>query len=232
MATPLERVAWTLAAATDLGVDHSDVDVTARFADGTVSGRSGCNHYSGPYVIDDHSLTIGPHLVSTMMACPDPAMAVEAAYLRLLPTVVACSIEGNTLTLTDATATLILVFDHLPAEQALAGSWSIVAVRAADAVASTLPGTELTLTFDGGRAAGHAGVNRFHGAYTASGERLTFGALATTRMAAIDPAVGRQERDLLAALAATATFSATRRQLALLAADGTITVTLVRDAGA
>ena len=232
MATPLERVAWTLSAATDLGVDHSAVDVTARLAGGTISGRGGCNHYSGPYALDDHSLTIGPQLVSTMMACPDPAMAVEASYLRLLPTVDSFTIDGDTLTLTDATATPVLVFDHIPAESALAGSWSIVAVRTADAVASTLPGSQLTLTFDGGRASGHAGVNRFHGDYTAAGEHLTFGPLATTRMAAIDPAVGRQEHDLLAALAATATFSATRRQLALLATDGTITLTLVRDATA
>src|SRR5207253_104963 len=137
----------------------------------------------GPYVLDDHSLTIGPHLATTMMACPRPAMAVESAYLRLLPSVTTWATSGDTLTLADRTST-VLVFDHVPAEQALAGAWTVVAVRTAEAVASTLPGTELTLIFDGDRVSGNAGVNRFHGGYAADGERLTFGALATTRTAA------------------------------------------------
>jgi heat shock protein HslJ len=80
---------WTLddatrgAIATD--ADQVDADVTLTFADdGTVSGSSACNTYSGPYEAgDDGSLTLGP-LAATQMACEEAVMALEANYLQTL----------------------------------------------------------------------------------------------------------------------------------------------------
>ena len=37
-----------------------DVEVTALFEDGKVSGSDGCNNYSGAYTVDGTSLTVGP----------------------------------------------------------------------------------------------------------------------------------------------------------------------------
>ena len=61
------------------------VTVTARFEDGRVIGTGGCNSYSGPFRVRDASLevTAGP-MVSTMMACAEPAMEVETRYLGSL----------------------------------------------------------------------------------------------------------------------------------------------------
>ena len=65
------------------------VAVTARFDNGRVSGNGGCNNYSGPFQVGDASLevTAGP-MVSTRMACPEPAMEVESRYLGSLQEVV------------------------------------------------------------------------------------------------------------------------------------------------
>lgn len=52
----------------------------------------------------------------------------------------------------------------------------------------------------GGTVTGNAGVNRFRGQYTLAGDRLTVGALATTRMAGTPEAMQREQR-LLRALA-------------------------------
>lgn len=56
--------------------------------DGTVSGFAGCNTFSGPYTIDQSSLSLGP-LASTKIGCPRPASAVEAQYLEALAGVAA-----------------------------------------------------------------------------------------------------------------------------------------------
>ncbi len=47
------------------------------------SGRSGCNHYAGSYTVDGRAITFGPMSV-TRMACPEPLMSVERAYLAAL----------------------------------------------------------------------------------------------------------------------------------------------------
>jgi len=44
--------------------------------DGTLTGFSGCNTYSGPYTVTGNQIQIGP-LASTRMACGDPPGAME-----------------------------------------------------------------------------------------------------------------------------------------------------------
>ena len=225
---PFEGVAWTLSATTDLGVGLGDVEVTALFEAGRVAGGSGCNRYTGGYAVDGESLTIAPGLVTTMMACPEAQMAVERAFLGRLAQVTAFVVDGSRLTLVDAAGAGLLVFEHVPPERALAGDWEVTALRTADAVASPIAGSGLTLSFDGERLSGNTGCNRLDGRFTATGTRLELGPLATTRRACLDADLARQEQDFLAALAGTAAFSATRSQLTLLADDGTIRVTLAR----
>ena len=58
--------------------------VTLAFADGRVSGRGGCNLYSGPVEIGRGTLKIGA-LISTKMACADNGMMQqESVYLNAL----------------------------------------------------------------------------------------------------------------------------------------------------
>ncbi|MFT3851269.1 MAG: META domain-containing protein [Ilumatobacteraceae bacterium] len=228
---PFEGVTWILSsvAGVDADVDSGlgDVEVTARFADGRVTGSSGCNRYSGTYALDGGLLTIGPNLIGTLMACGERQMAVERAFLRALPTVVTAEIDDSTLTLRTGGGA-VLVFTAMAGDEAIAGTWTVTAVRTATAVASPVPGPTLTLRLADGRATGHAGCNDLMGTYTVDGEQLSIGPLATTRKLCTDPAVDRQERDYLAALAATRSFAPSRSRLTLLADDGTITVTLMR----
>jgi len=58
--------------------------VTLSFANGRVSGRAGCNLYSGPVEIGKGTLKIGP-LISTKMACGQGGvMEQESVYLTAL----------------------------------------------------------------------------------------------------------------------------------------------------
>ncbi len=52
-------------------------------ADGRAGGHGGCNRFSGPYTAERSSLRFGA-LAATRMACPPPAMALEARYFAAL----------------------------------------------------------------------------------------------------------------------------------------------------
>lgn len=58
--------------------------VTLSFGDGRVSGRGGCNLYSGPADVGEGTLKFGP-MISTKMACLENGlMQQEVAYLNAL----------------------------------------------------------------------------------------------------------------------------------------------------
>lgn len=81
---------------------------------------------------------------------------------------------------------------------------------------------QLTLNIDEeGRASGHSGCNRFMGQATIDGEKISFGALAGTRMACAE-ALMDLEQKYLDALSKTASFriDQTERKLVLMDAKG------------
>jgi heat shock protein HslJ len=87
--------------------------LTADFAsDGTLSGNSGCNTFSGEYKVNGDQITIGP-LASTMMACSDPAgvMDQETQYLAALQSAATYQIEGNVLQLRTKDDALAAIFN-------------------------------------------------------------------------------------------------------------------------
>ncbi|TDR94043.1 META domain-containing protein [Enterovirga rhinocerotis] len=58
--------------------------VTIEFgAPGHVSGRSGCNRFTGPYTLTPTSLSFG-NLAATRMACAGRGMEVEARFFKAI----------------------------------------------------------------------------------------------------------------------------------------------------
>jgi len=88
--------------ASGLGLRELFIDenrpVTVEFRLSSVHIRNTCNLMSGTYTLDtaSNSLTISP-LVGTMMACPQPLMALDAAIAQRLKGVLHMSIEDNEL---------------------------------------------------------------------------------------------------------------------------------------
>jgi heat shock protein HslJ len=113
----IEGIDWQL---TQLLLDSGPAAVpegfvaTLRIEDGQAGGSSGCNIFGGPVTIDASSLTIGA-LAMTEMACADPRMNLEAAYLGRLAQVASYQLDGSALRLLDAAGTVLLVF-AAPAE--------------------------------------------------------------------------------------------------------------------
>lgn len=82
--------------ARDIGADDG---VTMRFADGQISGRSGCNRFTGAAsltaeTVASGGLELGP-IAGTRMACPEPASSIEDAFLAALG-----QIDGYRITMT------------------------------------------------------------------------------------------------------------------------------------
>jgi heat shock protein HslJ len=109
----LEGKAWVLTQY--LGADGStviaDEGVSATFADGQVSGPSGCNTYNASYEASGTTISFGP-IASTQMACGDDAMALEAQYLKLLGEATTYEISGRSMSMSNADGTPTLQFSQ------------------------------------------------------------------------------------------------------------------------
>jgi heat shock protein HslJ len=61
-----------------------DSTITAEFANGEVTGSAGCNTYNSTLSSDGgQTMTVGP-VITTQMACPEPILDQELAYLTAL----------------------------------------------------------------------------------------------------------------------------------------------------
>ncbi len=202
---PLESTPWTLQSYDEDGsaVEVADgVTVTARFFDGQVSGSSGCNRYTAGYTVDGDALSFDP-VAGTLMACPEPASSVEAAFLAALARTAGFATDASTLTLTDADGATVLTFAEAE-EAALAGpTWSATGINnGTGGVASLVAGSEVTATFaEDGTVSGSAGCNTYTGQFSEDGSGISIGPLASTLIACEGiEGVDAQEAQFLAAM--------------------------------
>jgi len=219
-ASSLEGPTWRLTALGSRDVAGFATDpVTARFEAGRVSGFSGCNRFTGGYTLDGDSLVVGP-LAGTMMACADPQMALEKAFLGGLTGKLRQAISGDRLTLTSASGDA-LAFQVQPAPTLEGVDWGVTGFNnGRQAVVGPLLGTTLTMTFSGGMVQGSSGCNTFRAPYTSEGKRLSIGPVTSTRKACQAEDVMRQEREFLAALKSAKVWAMDGGMLDVHRADG------------
>ncbi len=232
-ARPLEGTSWQLtspgALAGDAAAAQAD-PLTVRFADGRASGFAGCNRFTGGFTRAGDTLSVGP-LAGTMMACPEPRMAAEKAFLDALSGAHRVAIAGDRLTLTPASGAP-LVFQAEPDPTLEGVIWKVTGFNnGRQAVVSPLDGTSLTLTFADGKVVGSAGCNTFRATYTSEGNRLSIGPAATTRMACPADGVMEQERQFLAALKTARVWTVENGKLDVHRADGERVLWAVGPAG-
>ncbi len=193
--------------------------VTARFEAGRISGFSGCNRFMGGYTVDRDKLVIGT-LAGTMMACPEPEMALESAFQRALAGTFRFAISDDRLTLTPVSGSP-LTFQKAPPPRLEGITWEVTVFNnGRQAVVGTLSGTRLTLSFQEGVVQGHSGCNTFRATFKRDGDRLVIGPAAATRMACAGDGVMQQEREFLAALETTTVWTIQDGMLDMHRADG------------
>jgi heat shock protein HslJ len=219
--TTLEGVSWrltTLAGKAPQLSPGSSRPVTVRFEAGRVAGFSGCNTFTGSYAIDGDRVTLG-RLATTMMACPEPEMALESAFHAALSGTVHYSIQADQLRLIAASGT-VLVFEAEPPPRLEGVTWEVTGFNNnRHAVISLVADAPITLSFEQGTVSGNAGCNTFWAPYSADGNRVKIGPAATTRKACSEERMG-QERAFLAALESAVTWSLEGGVLDMHRADG------------
>jgi heat shock protein HslJ len=225
--TALDGTTWLLSADAPLGVALGAVGVTAQFENGELTGHSGCNEYSTTYRLDGDSLTIGPDIAGTRMACPPPQTAVERAYLDRLPRVAHYEIDGDTLTMTDDEGDTVLRFQALDGAEAIQGEWTVTSYYTGNAVASVVGGVTMTATFEDGTVSGTTGCNSFNGPYEIHGLDIMIGPLSSTLAACPTSELDQQEKNYLRALELARTFQVVGRQLDLFREGETYAVSFV-----
>jgi heat shock protein HslJ len=178
--------------------------------DGDRLGASvGCNQLGGTWSIDGDALVVPDDMVMTEMACDPPARMDQdtwfASFLSSRPTIV---LDGDTLTLTSRDVTITLLDGEVAdPDRPLEGTkWVVDGLVSADAVSSVPSDTRApTLQFDAGQVAVDAGCNTGSGGYEATERDITFGPIATTRMACDDASM-EVEAHVLAVLDGTALY--------------------------
>jgi heat shock protein HslJ len=82
---------------------------TATFANGMITGTTGCNSYTMSYTLSGFTLTIKPGIMS-LVGCIGPVGTQEQAFLANMSKVTGYTITGTTLVLTNASGDAVLTF--------------------------------------------------------------------------------------------------------------------------
>ncbi len=182
-----------------------DVPVTLRLEDGRAGGVAACNTYSGGYSLDGASLLFGP-LASTEMACEEPRMSIEAAFLEALGATTTQRLTGGQLELMDGAGTTLVVLAAAPLATSIEGTWKLAELVMGDMVA--LVQSDATVTFGAdGSLTGSTGCNNLMSDYVVDAAAIKVAPVATTKMACIDEGAASIETALLAALESAATWA-------------------------
>jgi heat shock protein HslJ len=107
----LDGTQWMLKEWTLSSLNPADFTITAEFAQGMISGRSGVNSYSGPYRLGSGNAFAVGQIASTEMAGPEPAMRAEGAYMTLLRQARSYKLAEGRLTLFDEGGNESLIFE-------------------------------------------------------------------------------------------------------------------------
>lgn len=168
---------WQLAAGTVDGaplVLGADSRVTFIVDGSSVGGQSACNQYFGEFGLVDGRVSL-TNLGGTEMACDEPTMTLEAAYLQGLAAVQSATVDGDSLVLQGPGVELR--FERLqppPTAEIVETDWVLESVLSGDAASSTV-GDPATLVLDAdGTLSGSTGCRTFEGTYTLEGDEVAF----------------------------------------------------------
>lgn len=177
--------------------------ITLTFEQLNLSANAGCNQMSSTWSLEGDVLVV-PAMAMTQMAC-EPAAKMDqdtwlSAVLTSRPTL---ALDGETLTITAEGATVTLVDETAvaPSPSLEGTTWGLDSTVSGSTASSVPAGMRTpTLLFESGTVSVDTGCNRGTGSYQLGASTITFGPIATTRMACTDPAATTVEQTILSVL--------------------------------
>ena len=223
----LEGQTWQLTSYIDAGGAPKNplenTQITATFANGSLTGNAGCNSYFAAYQLNGDKLTIG-NTGSTLMACLAPGVMVqETAYLGALQKAASFQIKAGQLEIADAQGKTILVYAAQQPLGLVGNLWQLAMYAGGvEALVSSLAGTQITAMFGAdGSLVGTAGCNLYNSTYSLNGSNLVIQPVATTRKACAEPTgIMEQETAYIALLQTVTTYQIKDQELRLSNVDG------------
>jgi heat shock protein HslJ len=168
------------------GTDVYPETIISMFAkyDGTVIGTAGCNRYWNYYN------TKGPYIRisgagKNNMGCPEEILEQEDTFLKCLRNSDTFIIEGDSLTLCNASGRVLVIFERRPEypmnpEDLIGTSWKLVYVDG-EPVSENKTGT-LIFDEDGVSLHGLGSVTKYEYSYEARGDDIVFTSIITERI--------------------------------------------------
>lgn len=219
----LEPVTYVVTGVTVDGERHPLVEgteVRIRFADARITLTAGCNTMSGTYTLEQTRLTVEP-LAMTDMGCDQSRMDQDSWLAGLFEKPVQLNTGAEPTIVSASTVLAMADLDTVHPDKPLLGTrWLLTSIGSggADGSVSSVPaGTQAFIQIDAGRIALKDGCNQGSGTVEVAGDSLTFGPIATTKMACPDTA--EVERAFAEVLAGTATYSIEEDRLTLTTTD-------------
>ena len=207
-------------------VDGSEI--TMNFLDDAVSVSAGCNTLNGGYEITDATFVAG-QFAMTMMACEDALMNQDTWLSEFLASSPAISLDGSTLSFSGDEVTITL--DEIEPAGLVGTTWVLSGTVANEAVTVSAVDAEASMTIaDDGTVAIETGCNTGSGSVEVGDDTLTFGPIATTRMAC-DEERTRLETSVLSVLQGEVTYEISGDTLSLRSGDAADEIGLEFTAG-
>lgn len=159
----------------------ADTTVELAFIVDSIAANAGCNTMNGAFQIEDEVLDTGPFAM-TMMACDTPLMDQDTWLTEFLSMNPRITLVGTTMIITGDDAEMTLV-ENQPAP--LEGTtWMVTGTIANEGVSTVPDDSTASITIaDDGTVAVDTGCNTGSGTVEVTATTLTFGPIATTRMA-------------------------------------------------
>lgn len=107
---PLDGTQWKLTGWSTSSIHPAEYEITVRFGEGRISGRSPLNSYAGACAPGPGNAFATGALATTKRAGPEPAMRAERTYFQLLEQAVSYKIHDGELKLLDAAGNELLIF--------------------------------------------------------------------------------------------------------------------------
>lgn len=205
---PLENVRWKLALVNGQPVDAS-INATALFtpansplangAENVVSGSGGCNDFTGPYSVEGNTISAGP-FAATAMACDEPVMQVEQAFMSGLEKAQSYETLMSQLTITTADGSLIFYADRMALEGPV---WTLKSLGTISEQHPPVEGSNFTATFSrgfgvtSGVQSGSTGCNDYNAIYHADTDEIKINLPQSTQKSCADPLATEEQNYFL-----------------------------------
>ncbi len=181
---------------------------------GTLTGSAGCNLYSASYRINGSAIAVEPVVATAAYPMNEQELVQqEKRYRELLVAAASYRVEGDRLTITGQSGREVLAFVRAEQPESvplLATEWHLARYTngSGSTVASPVPGTDITLVFDGdGTLSGSAGCNAYLAPYRVNETGLGVEQVLATKTSCTEPAgIMEQEKAYLDLLRSAAGY--------------------------